>query len=91
MAAPRRGSSIHQRYRKCHDGVATEFSARFYKALASGAPVRTAYAEAQGAVQTRQGDLARGTYRSFVPEVVAERKDQKERPQPAGSITSSRY
>jgi WD40 repeat protein len=54
------------------DGVATQFSARFYRALASGAPVCTAYAEAQGAVQTRQGDLARGTYRSFVPEVVAE-------------------
>ena len=54
------------------DGVATEFSSRFYKALASGTPVRTAYAEAQGAVQTRRGDLARGTYRSFVPEVVAE-------------------
>jgi tetratricopeptide (TPR) repeat protein len=54
------------------DGVATEFSSRFYKALASGTPVRTAYAEAQGAVQMRRGDLARGTYRSFVPEVVAE-------------------
>lgn len=54
------------------DGVATEFSSRFYKALASGTPVRTAYAEAQGAVQVRRGDLARGAYRSFVPEVVAE-------------------
>src|SRR6185436_10381800 len=54
------------------DGVATVFSARFYKALASGTPVPTAYAEAEGAVQTRQGDLARGAYRSFVPEVVAE-------------------
>lgn len=54
------------------DAVATEFSTRFYKALASGAPVRTAYAEAQAAVQTRRGDLTRGAYRSFVPEVVAE-------------------
>ena len=54
------------------DAVATEFSSRFYKALASGAPVRTAYTEAQGAVQTRRGDLARKTYRSFVPEVIAE-------------------
>jgi WD40 repeat protein len=54
------------------DEVATEFSARFYKALASGVPIRTAYAEAQGAVQTRRGDLARGTYRSSGPEVVAE-------------------
>ncbi|HKH47601.1 MAG TPA: tetratricopeptide repeat protein [Thermoanaerobaculia bacterium] len=54
------------------DAVATEFSSRFYKAFASGAAIRTAYAEAQGAVQTRRGDLARGTYRSFVPDVVAE-------------------
>jgi len=54
------------------DAVATEFSGRFYKALASGTPVRTAYAEAQAAVQTRRGDQARGTYRSFVPDVVAE-------------------
>lgn len=54
------------------DAVATEFSTRFYKALASGAPVRTAYSEAQAAVQTRRGDLTRGVYRSFVPEVVAE-------------------
>ena len=54
------------------DAVATEFSARFYKALASGASVRTAYTEAQGAVQIRQGEPARGTYRSFVPDEVAE-------------------
>jgi tetratricopeptide (TPR) repeat protein len=54
------------------DTVATEFSARFYKAFASGAAVRTAYTEAQGAVQTRQGEQARGTYRSFVPDEVAE-------------------
>ncbi|MGH9361945.1 MAG: CHAT domain-containing protein, partial [Thermoanaerobaculia bacterium] len=54
------------------DAVATEFSARFYRALASGAPIRTAYAEAQGAVQTRRGDLTRATYRSFVPDVVSE-------------------
>jgi tetratricopeptide (TPR) repeat protein len=54
------------------DAVATEFSSRFYKALASGTPVRTAYQEAQGAVQVRRGAAARGAYRSFVPEVVAE-------------------
>jgi len=54
------------------DGVATEFSARFYKALAAGASVRTAYTEAQGAVQTRQGEQTRGTYRSFVPDEVAD-------------------
>ncbi len=54
------------------DAVATELSSRFYKALASGATVRTAYTEAQAAVQVRRGDQARGTYRSFVPDVVAE-------------------
>lgn len=56
------------------DGVATELSARFYKALASGAAVRTAYAEARGAVQIRQGEQARKTYRSFVPDEVAEER-----------------
>ncbi|HEX9941447.1 MAG TPA: CHAT domain-containing protein, partial [Thermoanaerobaculia bacterium] len=56
------------------DAVATEFSARFYRALASGAPLRTAFGEAQGAVQTRRGELARGTYRSFVPDVVTEER-----------------
>lgn len=55
-----------------NDGVATELSTRFYRALASGAPIRSAFTEAQEAVQTRRGDLARGTYRSFVPEVVAD-------------------
>ncbi|HYU32877.1 MAG TPA: tetratricopeptide repeat protein, partial [Thermoanaerobaculia bacterium] len=54
------------------DAVATELSGRFYKALASGASVRTAYTEAQAAVQIRRGDSARGAYRSFVPDVVAE-------------------
>ena len=54
------------------DAAATEFSARFYKALASGASVRTAYTEAQAAVQARRGEQTRGAYRSFVPDVVAE-------------------
>ncbi|HEX5758348.1 MAG TPA: tetratricopeptide repeat protein [Thermoanaerobaculia bacterium] len=56
------------------DAVATEFAARFYQALAGGASLRTAYAEAQGAVQTRRGGLARDTYRSFVPEAMAEER-----------------
>ncbi|HVF58806.1 MAG TPA: AAA family ATPase [Thermoanaerobaculia bacterium] len=56
------------------DAVATEFAARFYQALAGGAPLRAAYAEAQGAVQTRRGGLARETYRSFVPEAMAEER-----------------
>jgi hypothetical protein len=54
------------------DAVATELSSRFYKALAAGTPVRTAYQEAQSAVQVRRGDQAREAYRSFVPQVVAE-------------------
>jgi hypothetical protein len=37
------------------DEVATELSARFYTALASGSSIRTAYAEASAAVQTRHG------------------------------------
>jgi hypothetical protein len=37
------------------DEVATELSARFYTALASGNSIRTAYAEASAAVQTRYG------------------------------------
>lgn len=53
------------------DEAAMEFSARFYKALASGVSIRTAYAEAEGAVQTRRGELVRGTSRSAGPEVVA--------------------
>ena len=56
------------------DAVATEFAGRFYQALASGASVRTAYTEAQGAVQARRGEQARGTYRSFVPDEVVEER-----------------
>ncbi|HEX5759430.1 MAG TPA: CHAT domain-containing protein, partial [Thermoanaerobaculia bacterium] len=56
------------------DAVATELSARFYRSLASGVPLRTAYAEAQAAVRTRWGAASRGTYRSFIPEVVSEER-----------------
>jgi CHAT domain len=40
------------------DAVATELSSRFYKALASGVPLRTAFKEAAGAVQTQAGEAA---------------------------------
>ncbi len=56
------------------DAVATELSARFYRSLASGVPLRTAYAEAQAAVRTRWGATSRGTYRSSIPEVVSEER-----------------
>ncbi len=39
------------------DTVATELSSRFYKALASGAPFRSAFTEATAAVQTRTGEI----------------------------------
>lgn len=39
------------------DAVATELSSRFYRALASGAPLRTAFTEAVAAVQTRTGEV----------------------------------
>lgn len=41
------------------DAVATELSSRFYKALASGAPLRTAFHEAAAAVQIRTGQEAK--------------------------------
>src|SRR6185436_18385159 len=39
------------------DAVATELSSRFYKALASGAPFRSAFTEATAAVQTWTGEI----------------------------------
>ncbi len=41
------------------DAVATDLSSRFYKALASGAPIRSAFTEAIAAVQTRTGEGAK--------------------------------
>jgi tetratricopeptide (TPR) repeat protein len=41
------------------DQVATEFASRFYRSLASGTTIRTAYAEAAGAVETRYGRRTR--------------------------------
>jgi hypothetical protein len=56
------------------DEVATEFSTRFYKALSSGTTIRAGYAEAEGAVQARRGEVRRTTYRDLTSEVVAEDK-----------------
>jgi WD40 repeat protein len=49
------------------DSVATELSARFYQALASGAPLRAAFEEATAAVQALTGDLPAGTYANLHP------------------------
>ncbi len=56
------------------DAVATELAARFYRSLASGMPLRTAYAEAQAAVRTRWGSESKSTYRSTVAEAVGEER-----------------
>jgi hypothetical protein len=45
------------------DSVATELSARFYQALASGAPLRAAFEKATAAVQAQAGDLPERAYR----------------------------
>ncbi len=37
------------------DGVATEFSARFYQGIVTGAPLQSAYAEATGSAQAASG------------------------------------
>ena len=47
------------------DSVATELSARFYQALASGAPLRAAFEEATAAVQALTGDLPERACRHF--------------------------
>ncbi len=49
------------------DSLATELSARFYQALASGAPLRAAFEEATAAVQALTGDLPEGTYANLLP------------------------
>ncbi len=54
------------------DWVARQFSFRFYKSLASGAPIRTAFREAEAAVRTTTGETASSTYRSSVPELLGE-------------------
>src|SRR5262245_42291721 len=56
------------------DAVATEFSARFYKALASGVPIRAAYSEAEAAIRVRQGEARSAAYRSSATTVAAEEK-----------------
>jgi len=47
------------------DAMATEFSVRFYKSLASGAPLQTSYREAAAAVETRHGEGERGATRGI--------------------------
>jgi WD40 repeat protein len=44
------------------DEVATDFSVRFYQALAGGAAIGTAFKEAEAAVQTARGGLTRNLY-----------------------------
>ncbi len=56
------------------DEVASEFAARFYKSLAAGAALRTAFNEAEAAVRARRGDEPRAAYRSFVPPEVGARR-----------------
>jgi WD40 repeat protein len=55
------------------DSVATELSARFYQALASGAPLRAAFEEATAAVQALTGDLPERTYRHLHLDPVPDR------------------
>ena len=57
------------------DAVAARFAARFYKGIASGAPLRTAFNEAQEAIRTRLGDQVNKAYRPLTPEIwVAEER-----------------
>ncbi len=49
------------------DSVAAELSARFYRALAAGAPLRSAFAEATAAVQAQTSDRPEGTYANLHP------------------------
>ncbi len=48
--------------RSIDDEVATDFSSRFYRGLAGGANIRTAYHEAEAAVQTAHAGNTRAAY-----------------------------
>lgn len=48
--------------RAIDDRVATDFSFQFYQGLAGGATIRTAYREAEAAIQTSHGSTTRGLY-----------------------------
>lgn len=48
--------------RSIDDTVATDFAFQFYQGLAGGATIRTAYQEAEAAVQTANGGNTRGLY-----------------------------
>ncbi len=58
------------------DAVATDFSARFYQSLASGATIRRAFKEAEATVRTKRGDQPRDLYRerSLVPQRSGEQR-----------------
>ena len=53
------------------DSAAMELSARYYAALAAGATIATAYAEAAAAVKTLKGGCARDVYRDIQAETSA--------------------
>ena len=48
--------------RAIDDQVATDFASQFYQGLSGGASIRTAYHEAESAVQTAKGGNMRGLY-----------------------------
>ena len=56
------------------DKVATDFSSRFYQALATGASIRTAFNMAEAAIQTAQRSNTRGLY-------YGDKDDSKSQPQ----------
>lgn len=55
-------SAVIATSRAIDDQVAMQFSRLFYQGLAGGASIRTAYNEAEAAVQTARGGNARGLY-----------------------------
>ncbi len=55
-------SAVVSTSRAIDDKVATEFSYQFYQGLAGGASIRTAYNEAEAAIQTAKGGDTRGLY-----------------------------
>src|SRR4029079_19105591 len=74
------------------DAAATELAARFYRSLASGAPLSTAFAEAKAAVCTRWGMSSRAVYRSSAaPEVSDGRWPWDLYVAPGGAEQASRW
>lgn len=56
-------SAVIATSRAIDDQVAVDFASRFYRGLAGGADIRTAYEEAAAAVQTTMGASTRAAYR----------------------------